>query len=180
MRLSRGDKFFTSPWGKVPRRAFRVLLCEAQNWRCCYCHEPMELVPEGDREAHNRTLRAATIEHVVHRSRGGQNDWYNTVAACAICNSARPSDMDALTYYRLRLEVWEATTRERNLRQRRNQQANRRRRNAAPLDGNAAALSRRYHSGWPPKVRMPPIRSKPLTAYSAAGEPLYTFVPPGD
>lgn len=32
---------------------------------------------------------ASTIDHVVPRSRGGGNDWTNTVAACARCNNRK-------------------------------------------------------------------------------------------
>ena len=34
---------------------------------------------------------AATVDHIVPLSRGGQNTWTNTVAACAACN-ARKAD----------------------------------------------------------------------------------------
>ncbi|MAL05464.1 MAG: HNH endonuclease [Microbacterium sp.] len=32
---------------------------------------------------------AATVDHVLPRSRGGQNTWLNTVAACASCNGKK-------------------------------------------------------------------------------------------
>lgn len=32
---------------------------------------------------------AATIDHILPRSRGGPNDWRNTVAACATCNGRK-------------------------------------------------------------------------------------------
>ncbi|WP_430503103.1 HNH endonuclease [Micromonospora trifolii] len=37
--------------------------------RCGYCSGP-----------------AATVDHILPRSRGGQNTWRNTVSACAPCN----------------------------------------------------------------------------------------------
>lgn len=40
--------------------------------RCGYC---------GD--------RATTIDHVLPRSRGGENSWLNTVAACGTCNQRK-------------------------------------------------------------------------------------------
>lgn len=42
------------------------------NRRCGYCTAP-----------------ATTIDHVVPRSRGGQNTWRNTVAACTSCNQRK-------------------------------------------------------------------------------------------
>lgn len=47
----------------------------ARDSRCCgYCGGP-----------------ASTIDHILPRSRGGQNTWKNTVAACGGCNQ-RKSD----------------------------------------------------------------------------------------
>lgn len=40
--------------------------------RCGYCSGP-----------------AATVDHILPRSRGGQNTWRNTIAACAACNQAK-------------------------------------------------------------------------------------------
>jgi 5-methylcytosine-specific restriction endonuclease McrA len=40
--------------------------------RCGYCRGP-----------------ASTIDHVVPRSRGGGNEWANTVAACGRCNNRK-------------------------------------------------------------------------------------------
>ncbi|WBB94108.1 HNH endonuclease [Verrucosispora sp. WMMC514] len=40
--------------------------------RCGYCSGP-----------------AATVDHILPRSRGGKNTWRNTVSACAPCNQAK-------------------------------------------------------------------------------------------
>ncbi|WP_431728512.1 HNH endonuclease [Verrucosispora sp. TAA-831] len=40
--------------------------------RCGYCGGP-----------------AATVDHILPRSRGGKNAWLNTVSACAPCNGAK-------------------------------------------------------------------------------------------
>ncbi|PZG16484.1 HNH endonuclease [Micromonospora craterilacus] len=40
--------------------------------RCGYCAGP-----------------AATVDHILPRSRGGKNTWRNTVSACAPCNQAK-------------------------------------------------------------------------------------------
>ncbi|WP_433261963.1 HNH endonuclease [Micromonospora vinacea] len=42
------------------------------NRKCGYCSGP-----------------AATVDHSLPRSRGGQNTWRNTVSACATCNQAK-------------------------------------------------------------------------------------------
>lgn len=69
-------------------------LCEAQNWRCCYCGISM-------RWASGRGHDAATIEHVIPKSAGGPiSSWWNLVAACNLCNSSRAS-MNAEKYLQL-------------------------------------------------------------------------------
>jgi hypothetical protein len=66
-------------------------LCEAQNWRCCYCGITLATGRPGN--------DTATMEHVVPKVAGGSNDWSNLVAACKLCNNAR-SAMKALKYLR--------------------------------------------------------------------------------
>lgn len=56
-------------------------LCEAQNWRCCYC--AIELVDGCTSDA------AATIDHVTARSVGGRDHSTNFAAACRLCNNSR-------------------------------------------------------------------------------------------
>lgn len=68
-----------------------VRLCEAQNWRCCYCGIPMEIGRPGD--------DTPTFEHVVPKIAEGSDRWENLVAACRLCNNAR-SAMKAETYLR--------------------------------------------------------------------------------
>nr|WP_313812038.1 HNH endonuclease [Glutamicibacter sp.] len=46
---------------------------------------------------------ANTIDHVVPRSRGGQNTWENLVAACLSCNSRKADKMLAQLGWRLRV-----------------------------------------------------------------------------
>ena len=85
-------------WTNVPRNPYRLSasqktyhnrtfeqrldllfrLAEAQNWRCCYCHERMD----GDVGAPD----CATIEHVQPMSKGGVDEWSNMAAACKKCN----------------------------------------------------------------------------------------------
>lgn len=63
-------------------KGMRVMLAEAQNWRCCYC---------GIRLGFMKGEMFPTIEHVVPRSKGGGNDWLNLVVACGPCNHERSS-----------------------------------------------------------------------------------------
>jgi hypothetical protein len=60
-------------------REFFVCLCEAQNWRCCYC---------GVR-TNELDTSPATIEHVIPKSKGGLDHPENMVMACKVCNVAR-------------------------------------------------------------------------------------------
>lgn len=53
--------------------------------RCGYCAGP-----------------AATVDHILPRSRGGRNTWTNTVAACAACNQAKGDRTPAEAGMRLR------------------------------------------------------------------------------
>lgn len=89
---------FSRPWA-----AIIVPLCEAQNWRCCYCGIEMMVGMQGcwDRPKWDRAREClATIEHVTPKVAGGSNRWENLVAACRLCNNAR-SAMKAERYARL-------------------------------------------------------------------------------
>lgn len=65
------------------RRRQRLLLrlCEAQNWRCCYCGVVTEWGDDGPRQA--------TREHVKATSLGGKSTAKNGVMACKRCNTTR-------------------------------------------------------------------------------------------
>ena len=89
---------YETPYGLVPRRVARAILAEAQNHRCCYCGVAMT---DPDRDSTDP--RRCTIEHLVPVSRGGNNRWENLVAACSGCNCTRPSEMQAIAYFYLRL-----------------------------------------------------------------------------
>lgn len=60
-----------------------LALCEAQNWRCCYCG----IRCDGPLDAHD----SPTIEHVVPTAAGGRRVWANEVMACKLCNGGRSS-----------------------------------------------------------------------------------------
>lgn len=66
---------------KAWKRRLIRRLCEAQNWKCCYCGRSMTLL--------NHVTLRATIEHVQPRSKNGRLNWDNCVAACAKCNRER-------------------------------------------------------------------------------------------
>lgn len=56
------------------------ILFELHNWMCWVCKEPI-----------NRRLRlpnyyAATVEHIVPLSKGGEHVWSNVAVSHAICN----------------------------------------------------------------------------------------------
>ena len=62
----------------------KIALCEAQNWRCCYCNFPVAFIP-GETEEQS----AATFEHVIPLARGGKDKLNNLVIACMLCNNTR-------------------------------------------------------------------------------------------
>lgn len=94
--LNRVGDFEGTPYGTIGRRELRVLLCEAQNWRCCYCGIVMSIWLDG---THGRKRSDATIEHLTMRANGGEDRWENCVAACQGCNSSRPPEMGPHTYW---------------------------------------------------------------------------------
>lgn len=57
----------------------RKFLLELQNWRCCWCGKVL-------------TEEAATIEHIVPASLGGQNTLENHAVSHELCNKARGSN----------------------------------------------------------------------------------------
>ena len=62
-------------------------LSEAQNHRCCYCHERFSDDPTSP--------YYATIEHVIPTSHGGDDDLSNIVLACYECNHSRSNRFSA-------------------------------------------------------------------------------------
>ncbi len=68
-------------------------LCEAQNYRCCFCSHEMNHEQGSDKRA--------TREHVIPRAFGGANSWDNTAASCSECNTMR-GPMDAALFYEMR------------------------------------------------------------------------------
>lgn len=69
-------------------------LSEAQNHRCCYCHELFS----DDRES----PLYATWEHVIPRSHGGTDALSNFVLACYTCNNTRGSSYSAEDFSKLK------------------------------------------------------------------------------
>lgn len=60
-------------------RELKRQLCGEQNWRCALCGEPLE-------------FEEATFDHVIARSRGGDDEWENLVVACTDCNNRKGRD----------------------------------------------------------------------------------------
>ena len=71
----------------------RQLLSEAQNHRCCYCHVQFS---EDTKSSYN-----ATFEHIIPKSRGGNDDFMNLVVACYGCNSLRGNNISAVDFNEL-------------------------------------------------------------------------------
>ncbi|HWS38941.1 MAG TPA: HNH endonuclease [Actinoplanes sp.] len=70
------------------------------------------LVRDGRRCAYCGAA-ASTIDHVLPRSRGGRNEWLNTVAACGRCNSRKGNRTPAEARMPLRITpfapIWSAS-----------------------------------------------------------------------
>lgn len=66
-------------------------------------------------EQDGATPGAATIEHVMPRSRRGTDALHNLVAACRACNAARPPFLSALSFFAIRQQflaegAWDSCT----------------------------------------------------------------------
>lgn len=72
---------------RQPKKAragrFRDRLSAEQNHRCCYCGVRTNEARSPD--------HVATVEHVIPRSRGGPDAYWNLAMACQGCNSRRSS-----------------------------------------------------------------------------------------
>lgn len=85
---------------KMKERAF-----DRGDTKCCWCNLEMYFCRQETREQAKARLgvssrkelrlRAATIEHLIPKSRGGTDDKWNIALACNLCNSQRPSDLPA-------------------------------------------------------------------------------------
>lgn len=112
--VQRGNmRIMVVPRADFNRPYFALLcqLCEAQNWRCCYCGIAMEFGRGGEWTADawkSGRGSVATVEHVVPKIQGGSNRWHNLAAACRLCNNGR-SDMDYEKY--LRFVLWKGRER---------------------------------------------------------------------
>lgn len=75
---------------RIPYRAripmTRTALMHRDRFRCAYCE-----------------AKADTVDHVVPRSRGGQHNWDNCVAACSKCNHRKADKLLAELGWTLRI-----------------------------------------------------------------------------
>lgn len=83
---------------KTNRSELRNKLCEAQNWRCCYCGGTMANYHE-ETQSDDAPIKFPTIEHVIPLSWGGDNCWENLVGACYDCNDERGNKYTAEEFY---------------------------------------------------------------------------------
>ena len=77
-------------------------LCGPQNHRCCYCGHRMEEIDK--RILPYMPQNAATKEHVIPKSYGGETKFENLVAACSLCNYLR-GNMDYIAFSNL-IKKW--------------------------------------------------------------------------
>ena len=84
------------PTRRMHPYGFRDGLCEAQNWRCCYCGGHMRQIEAGAQHPAD-----ATVDHILPHLYGGQADFDNSVAACRACNRTRGC-MKAYAFFKFR------------------------------------------------------------------------------
>ena len=72
----------------VPRRGARwsrPAVLQRDGYHCIYCG-----IQVGERQRGRAlTRRDFTVDHLIPRSRGGQNTWGNTACACPVCNTRK-------------------------------------------------------------------------------------------
>ena len=79
----------------VSRNRTLVKMFRKQRGKCSLCGKQMALI--------RGQPHTATIEHIIPRSKGGNNCAYNLRAACESCNKAKGSDYDGpLDYWAMR------------------------------------------------------------------------------
>lgn len=78
---------------------WRKKRCKMQNGRCAYCGD--EIVVEAKQSS--QLKKVATLDHVIPLSRGGEDHFENSVAACKSCNHEK-KDMTSDEYIMFRLK----------------------------------------------------------------------------
>lgn len=73
----------------------RAGVLRRDNWVCAYCDK-----------------RGTTVDHIMPVSRGGRNEWLNTVACCARCNSRKADKTPHEARMPLRFHPREVTQRD--------------------------------------------------------------------
>ena len=66
------------------QRIMRLRLCEEQCYRCAYCQRKVDLAATPTRDDHY-----ASLDHVVARYCGGEDNYDNLVVACRPCNTKK-------------------------------------------------------------------------------------------
>ena len=92
----RRARFFVSPCGTVTERAKPLKetevrkIYEISDKRCQECGRPVRLGMSWDQFSIEKSAIApAQVDHIVPRSRGGQNDSENLRVLCWPCNSSK-------------------------------------------------------------------------------------------
>lgn len=85
-------RYVATKWLYRPAGYTRHGVLARDGHRCAYCGS-----------------RAATIDHLLPRSRGGDWSWLNTVAACSRCNERKGNRTPAEAGMRLYVDPWHPT-----------------------------------------------------------------------
>jgi len=75
-----------SPKYNPPNKKTRLKVIIDSNFRCFYCNCIIYLAGDGSGINNKNT---ATVDHKIPQSKGGTNDYFNLVACCWGCNSAK-------------------------------------------------------------------------------------------
>lgn len=73
------------------------LLLDLHGGKCFYCGTPLAPMRHGTMHRElSRSPRAATVDHLVPKSRGGSNALTNLVPACLPCNTEKGDRLPTL------------------------------------------------------------------------------------
>lgn len=96
------------PGNAVRRRRLLRMVFDRENGRCFYCDHVVSMNARrylNSDASLAKTLYAATLDHIIPKSRGGMDTIENTVCACYGCNTSRKDGpaIDFL-YSRMRMQ----------------------------------------------------------------------------
>lgn len=99
MKQTRSAEYRKHSMSSKDRAVKRQELVARDGGQCFYCDKDLVMPVGAGHQNHN----AATLDHIIPRSKGGSNRLTNLVLACQSCNDLR-ADMPVAEFVRLIVE----------------------------------------------------------------------------